>query len=133
MPETDVFLPNTDEAALILDETDPVRQALGFLDLGAHHVVVTLGARGAVSVSDALRVRIGTYPVSFVDATGGGDAFDAGYIAGLIDGRDELDCLRLASALGASCVRAVGATAGIFTREEADEFMKEHPLKIDRV
>lgn len=133
LPETDVFLPNTDEAALILNEEDPVRQALGFQDLGAHRVVVTLGDRGAISVSDSLRARVGAYSVPFVDATGGGDAFDSGYIAGLIDDLDEVDCLRLASALGASCVRAVGATAGIFTRTEADEFIKQHALRIHRI
>ena len=81
LPQTDVFLPNTDEAALILGETDPVRQALAFHDLGARRVVITRGEHGAVAVSDALRVRLGTYPVPFVDGSGGGDAFDAGYIA----------------------------------------------------
>ena len=124
LPETDVFLPNTDEAALILGETDPVRQAEAFRDLGARRVVITCGDRGAVAVSDALRVRLGTYPVAFVDGSGGGDAFDAGYIAGLLDGLPELDCLKLASAVGASCVRAVGTTAGIFTRPEADAFIR---------
>lgn len=131
LPETDVFLPNTDEAALILGETDPVRQAEAFLALGAKRVVITCGDRGAVALSETLRVRLGTYPVTFVDASGGGDAFDAGLIAGLIDGLSELDCLKLASAVGASCVRAVGTTAGIFTRPEADAFLRSHELKIE--
>ena len=34
LPHTDVFVPNADEAELILGETDPVRQALTFHDLG---------------------------------------------------------------------------------------------------
>lgn len=131
LPETDVFLPNADEAALILDEDDPLRQALRFRDLGARRVVVTRGERGAVAVSDGLRARLGSYPVTCVDGSGGGDAFDAGYIAGLIDGLDELDCLRLASAAGASCVRAVGTTAGVFTREEADAFIARNELTIE--
>jgi sugar/nucleoside kinase (ribokinase family) len=59
LPETDVFLPNTDEAALILGESDPLRQALAFRDLGARRVVITRGERGAVAVSEALRVRLG--------------------------------------------------------------------------
>ena len=130
LPETDLFLPNHDEAALILGETDPVRQALAFRDLGARRVVITCGERGAVVVSDGLRVRLGTYPVTFVDGSGGGDAFDAGYIAGLLDGLPELDCLKLASALGASCVRAVGTTAGVFTRPEADAFIGRHELAV---
>lgn len=133
LPETDVFLPNTDEAALILGETDPIRQAMAFRDLGASRVVITRGERGAVAVSEAIRVRLGTYPVPFVDGSGGGDAFDAGYIAGLLDGLDEFDCLRLASALGASCVRAVGTTAGVFNRPEADAFVARYELPIEPI
>ncbi len=101
LPHTDVFLPNADEAALILGESDPVRQALAFRELGARRVVITRGDRGAVSASEALRARVGVYPVPFVDGSGGGDAFAAGYIAGLLDDLPEPDCLRLASAVGA--------------------------------
>ncbi len=132
LPETDVFLPNADESALILEgETDPVRQALAFRAMGARRVVITQGERGAVAVSDNLRVRLGTYPVTFVDGSGGGDAFDAGYIAGLLDGLTEIDCLKLASAVGASCVRAVGTTAGVFTRPEANAFLHRHELSVE--
>jgi sugar/nucleoside kinase (ribokinase family) len=131
LPVVDVFLPNTDEATLILGEADPVRQALAFRDLGAKRVVVTRGERGAVAVSDTLRATLGIYSVPAIDATGGGDAFDAGYIAGLIEGRSEFECLQLASAVGASCVRAVGATTGIFNRAEAEEFIQARDLPIN--
>ena len=70
LPETDVFLPNADESSLILGETDPLRQAMMFRDLGARRVVITRGDFGAVAVSDQLRVRLGTYPVPFVDGLG---------------------------------------------------------------
>jgi sugar/nucleoside kinase (ribokinase family) len=128
LPHTDVFLPNADEAALILGEADPVRQARAFHELGARRVIVTGGDEGAVSISDTVQVRLGIYPVTYVDGTGSGDAFDAGYIAGLLDGLDEIGCLKLASAIGASCVRAVGTTAGVFTRREADAFIAAHDL-----
>jgi sugar/nucleoside kinase (ribokinase family) len=130
LPHTDVFVPNADEAELILGENDPIRQARAFHDLGARRVVITRGERGVVSVSDALRVRLGTYPVPFVDGSGGGDAFNAGYIVGLLEGQSELDCLKLGSAVGASCVRAVGTTAGLFTRAEADDFIARHDIPV---
>jgi sugar/nucleoside kinase (ribokinase family) len=131
LPETDLFLPNSDEATLILRESDPVRQARAFRDLGAKRVVITCGKHGAVSLSDDLQVRLGSYPITFVDGSGGGDAFDAGYMAGLLDGLPELECLKLASAVGASCVRAVGTTAGVFTRAEADAFVRCHELAVE--
>jgi sugar/nucleoside kinase (ribokinase family) len=131
LPHTDVFLPNADEAALVLGEHDPVRQAEAFRALGARRVVITQGEKGAVVVSEELRVRLGTFPVECVDASGGGDAFDAGYITAWLEGRDELGCLTFASALGASCVRAVGTTAGVFTKGEAERFLKEHRLAVE--
>jgi sugar/nucleoside kinase (ribokinase family) len=131
LPHTDVFVPNTDEAALILGETDPVRQATIFHEMGARRVVVTLGDRGLVSMSSEHRYRLGAYPVEFVDGSGGGDAFNAGYIVGLLEGRSELDCLKLASAVGASCVRAVGTTAGVFTRDEAEAFLHANDLSVE--
>ncbi len=131
LPHTDIFVPNTDEAALILGESDPVRQAVAFHDMGARRVVITRGEHGVISVSDELRVKLGTYPISFVDGSGGGDAFNAGYIVGLLEGRSELECLKLASAVGASCVRAVGTTAGVFTRDEAETFVSSHQLAVE--
>jgi sugar/nucleoside kinase (ribokinase family) len=131
LPEVDVFLPNTDEATLILGEPEPALQARMFHDLGARRVVITMGENGAVVVSDEMRARLGTYPIPYVDGSGGGDAFDAGYIAGLLDGLDELGCLKLASAVGASCVRAIGTTAGVFTREEADLFIAQNKLRVE--
>ena len=131
LPFADVFLPNTDEAALILGEDDPVRQALAFRDLGAGRVVVTRGEKGSIVVSETLQARLGAYPIEYVDGTGGGDSFDAGYIAGLIEGLPELECLQLAAAVGASCVRAVGTTAGIFNRDEARRFIQAHEMTVD--
>lgn len=128
--QTDVFLPNTDEADLILDEPDPWKQAIAFHGLGARKVVVTRGEHGSIAYSEELQVEIGTFPIDYVDGSGGGDAFDAGYIAGLLDGRDEMGCLTFASAIGASCVRAVGTTAGVFTRPEADAFLATHALRV---
>ena len=100
--------------------------------MGAKTVVVTLGGAGAVLVNERERLRAGVYPVDFVDASGGGDAFDAGFIVGLLRGCDATGCLQLAGALGASCVRALGTTPGVFTAAECQEFMAQHALRIER-
>ena len=52
--ETDVFLPNIDEADLILGEPDPVRQADLFRSMGAKLVVITRGEHGRRSPSPTL-------------------------------------------------------------------------------
>jgi sugar/nucleoside kinase (ribokinase family) len=131
LAETDVFLPNEDEAAIITALTDPLDQAQRFRDAGAGTVVITRGERGTLLVNDKLRIRAGTYPTNFVGGTGAGDAFDAGYIAGLLAGEDPIGCAKWGAALGASCVRSISATESVFTRNEAISFMREHELKIE--
>ncbi len=133
LPVVDVFLPNNTEAELILGEADPVRQAEAFRKMGAGTVVITLGGEGAVLVDGRQRLRSGVYPTEYVDGSGGGDAFDAGYIYGLLRGMDAEGCLKVASALGASCVRAIGTTPGVFTEPECREFIRKHTLRIERV
>ena len=39
----------------------------------------------------------------------------------------------MASAVGASCVRAIGTTAGVFTAEECAAFLKQNTLTIERI
>lgn len=131
LAETDVFMPNDDEAALITGVKDPLEQAERFRQAGARTVVITEGEKGTLLVGDKRRLRAGVYPIEFVGGTGSGDAFDAGYIAGLLAGEDPAGCLRWGSALGASAVRAIGATEGVFNRAEAEAFMKQHELTIE--
>jgi sugar/nucleoside kinase (ribokinase family) len=133
LPHVDVFLPNSDEARIISGETDPFRQAEFFQRRGVHTAVVTMGAEGAVLVRDGMHMKVGVFSVPYVDGSGGGDAFDAGFIYGLLRGLDAEGCLQVASALGASCVRAIGTTPGVFTRDECEAFLGEHSLAVHQV
>jgi len=133
LSHVDVFMPNDHEAELMTGEHDPVRQAECFRRLGATTVIITQGGVGAVLVGPNVRLRAGTFTMPFVDGSGGGDAFAAGYICGMLRGDDEQGCLRIASALGASCVRAVGTTTSVFTRRECEEFLSRNALRIERI
>jgi sugar/nucleoside kinase (ribokinase family) len=133
LPYVDVFVPNDHEARLILGEQDPLRQAERFHQMGAGTVIITMGDRGSILVGQGVRLHAEAYRVAFVDGTGGGDAFAAGYVAGLLRGLDEAGCLRNGSAVGVSCVRAIGTTTGVFTRAELEAFLRENPLRIERI
>lgn len=133
LAETDVFLPNEDEATAITGLANPREQAKRFRDAGARTVVITLGERGALLASDGLLVQAAPYPTEFVGGTGAGDAFTAGFIAGTLAGEDPIGCLKWGAALGASCVRSISATESVFTREEALEFMATHELHVTAI
>ncbi|HQR41478.1 MAG TPA: carbohydrate kinase family protein [Gemmatales bacterium] len=130
LPLVDVFLPNDDEAEVILNEANPRRQAELFHAMGASTVVITCGEKGSVLVNNRERLQADIFHMDYVDGSGSGDAFDAGYIAGMLRGLDARGCLTMASALGASCVRQVGTTPGVFTRQECDDYLQCHQLAI---
>ena len=94
---------------------------------------MTLGDRGSVLATEGRRLRAGAFAVPFVDGSGGGDAFAAGYIDGLLRGLDAEGCLLRASAVGASCVRAIGTTTSVFTREECEAFLRENTLQVEEI
>jgi sugar/nucleoside kinase (ribokinase family) len=131
LPETDVFLPNEDEARAITGLDNPLDQAERLLAVGAGTVVITCGSRGSVLATKGLRLSAKCYQVKYVGGTGAGDAFDAGYIAALLHGGDPRTCLTWGSAIGASCVRDVSATDGVFSRAEAESFIKTQELQIE--
>jgi sugar/nucleoside kinase (ribokinase family) len=133
LPWTDVFLPNDHEARAITQLTEPAAQAAAFRQAGAQTVVITCGNRGSVIASPNGIFRAAAFPVEFIDGTGSGDAFAAGYIHALLEGCVVSECVRVGSALGASCVRATGATTGVFNAAELSEFLSFHPLNVSPV
>lgn len=133
LPHCDVFMPNDHEAALITGLKDPRDQARLFRDLGAATVLITMGERGSILANSEGMYQANTFPIDYVDGSGGGDAFAAGYILGMISNQKDLDCLVTGSAVGASCVRAIGTTTGVFTLAELTEFLKHHKLDIRKV
>src|SRR5260370_10813078 len=69
---TDVFHANSDEAKLILGESNPLRQAEAFQVWGAKTAVITSGNEGAVLVGQGSRLRAGPFPVEYLHPSGGG-------------------------------------------------------------
>ncbi|MAT16840.1 MAG: carbohydrate kinase [Planctomyces sp.] len=129
LPWTDYFMPNDDEAELLTGLSDPVEQARKMHDAGVGTILITCGDEGTVVMSKDDRFRTRCYPVDFVDGTGSGDAFVAGFMHGLLDHKSLRDCVTCGSAMGASAVRAVGATTSVFTADELADFIDRHPLE----
>jgi sugar/nucleoside kinase (ribokinase family) len=127
LPHVDVFLPNHDEACILTGETDPMRQATALLDLGVGVAGITLGGEGACVCTSSKAIRAGKFVVDVVDPSGGGDAFDAGFIVGMLEGWDLATTVEFASAAGALACTALGCTAGLRTRGETLAFMRSQP------
>jgi 2-dehydro-3-deoxygluconokinase len=110
-----------DEAELLVGDCGgPERAAEALAALGPRQAVIRLGARGAAAVIDGEPHRQPGRPVHAVDPVGAGDAFVAGYLAGVLDGLAGADRLRTGVACGAFAVTVAGDWEGLPTRDELD-------------
>jgi sugar/nucleoside kinase (ribokinase family) len=128
----DIFLPNNDEACLLTGLTDTEDQLRAFLSMGANTVFITQGRRGVLAGRGHEYWKAGVFEMELIDPSGSGDAFDAGVITSILRGWDVPQTIRYASALGASAIRRLGTTDGVFTGVEAEEFIRTHPLDVHR-
>lgn len=95
-------------------------------DMGAAHVVTTLGADGSAYLTGdgGMRTVMG-YKVPVVDTTGAGDCYNAGLALSIAVGRSLKEAVDYASLVSALAVTKFGAQAGMPTEAEALKFMKE--------
>jgi sugar/nucleoside kinase (ribokinase family) len=128
LPYVDLFLPNEDEARALSGAEEPRLQAEIFRSAGAGAVVVTRGADGALMAAGDVRVELRAPGVEVVDGSGAGDAFAAGFICGFVEGWSLERSFAFATAVGASACTALGCTAGVFSRQQAEDFVIGHSL-----
>ncbi|MBM1195489.1 ribokinase [Pseudomonas weihenstephanensis] len=114
----DYLIPNESEAqalsGVVVDSLDSAelaaRTLMGF---GAGKVIVTLGAQGALFVSEQRAVHFAAPKVLAVDATAAGDTFVGAFSAALAAGRSEDQAIRFAQVAAALSVTRSGAQPSI--------------------
>jgi len=96
----DVFLPNNVEHEQLLQ--------LGWVERCAPITVVKRGEKGCTALSDNDAVSVEATHVNVVDATGAGDAFNAGFISAWLQRMSIEECLVAGNQCGADAVRHLG-------------------------
>jgi sugar/nucleoside kinase (ribokinase family) len=124
LPHVDFFLPNDNEAGRLTGESDTQSQRQ-LLRYGCDTVVITMGERGALLMNSRETIKMPAFVTQVVDPSGAGDAFAAGVIVGVLEKWEMARTLRFANAIGASACMALGCTAGVFTRPQADAFLAQ--------
>lgn len=115
--EADFLLINEEEAKLYAKRKS-LTQAESFWKRHARNTVIKLGANGSRWISPRGTVEEVAPKVSPVDTTGAGDAFNAGFLAGLLSGLPARRALRLGNTVGARSTRAMGGLDGLPRLEE---------------
>lgn len=121
--QADVLLPNEAEALALSGADSPDAAALALAAAGPR-LAVKLGERGALCADGPRLRRVSLPPVTPVDTTGAGDCFNAGLIAGLLQGLALPDAAALGCAAGALSTSAPGGTASAPRLPAAAELAK---------
>ena len=110
---SDIFCPNESETELItglpvssIEEAGAAARAL--LDKGAGTVILTLGERGSLLVSDRQTEHIPAEEVNTLDSTGAGDAFIGSLAYYVAAGKTLPEAVRRANGIAAISVQASG-------------------------
>jgi len=125
-----VFM-NADEARRLIDvEIDNIVQLLDRLtDWGPELIIITDGPRGSYlrKGRETWFMPIYPDPAPAVDRTGAGDAFASTFAAALALGRSPLEALAWSPINSMSVVQQIGAQAGLLSRKELIEYLKNAP------
>jgi len=117
LPRGDVILANESEALAMTGAAD-VRGAMERMAGLCPCVVIKRGADGASGIADGEIAEAPAEPAQVVDATGAGDAFNAGFLFGWLAKRPLEESLTLGNICGARAVESFGGYLGCPRQEE---------------
>jgi ribokinase len=80
---------------------------------GVKVVAVKLGANGCFLTDGKESHLLKPFEVEVVDTTGAGDAWNAGFLYGLLQNRKLLECGRLGNYVASRCITRMGARKGL--------------------
>jgi len=106
--ETDILFANEAEL-LSLYETEDFDAALDQLRQEVALAAVTRSEKGSVIIAGAERFDVAAVPTKVVDTTGAGDAYAAGFLAGMAHGKALPECGRWGSVAAAEAISHFGA------------------------
>jgi len=125
MQKSSYVLPGEDELKLLMDCPKLATAIDKAHSLGISNLVVKTGEKGAVvACGDEGSLNIAGFTVKNpVSSMGAGDCFDAGFVAGLLNGEPLGQCARWGNALGAFCLMASGPYQALPSFPELQAFL----------
>ena len=124
----DIITPNESEAEILTDmPTETNSQAMEaahhLLSKGVETVILTLGSRGSLLLTEKMEKRIPAYSVDVIDTTAAGDAFCGALAAILSNGSIIEEAIKIANAAGALAVTKLGAEPSLPTKKDIDQLI----------
>lgn len=127
--DVDLFMPNEKELchlARVDDVETAVARTLAMMRRGK--IILKQGAAGATAYAkNSAPVRVPALPITPVDTTGAGDAFDAGFLRELVRGATLEECMRMGVVCGGLATTARGGIRALPTVTEANAWLAKLP------
>ncbi|HEY3189085.1 MAG TPA: ribokinase [Solirubrobacteraceae bacterium] len=125
-PLVDYLTPNEGEAARLSGrpDLDPAAAGRLLLGRGVRHVIVTLGEQGVVVCDGTGDRRTAAFPVTAVDTTAAGDAFNGAFASALASGAPLGEATRFGMAAAALACTRRGAQTSLPWRREVEEMLR---------
>lgn len=120
----DIALLGQAEAKQILGTQTEEESVGALLKMGISRIGLKLGARGAVAADADRFFRIPPYPAAVVDTVGAGDAFNAGFLCGILEDKPLKECGFLGNVMGSFAVGGKGDTETLPTRTELERSLR---------
>jgi len=95
------------------------------LGLGIPVIVITLGANGALLLTEEQTVHVPARKVTVVDTTAAGDAFVGGFTVALLRGYGLVDAVRYATCAGTLATTVLGAQTSLPSAAQVQAFYEE--------
>jgi ribokinase len=116
LPKTDILILNKEEAESLIGKKDIKELLFELRNLGAKTVVITDGANGSYSVSDAREViNQKAEKAEVVSKTGAGDAYSSGFLGAILSGKSTRDAMKWGSINASSVLSKIGAQTGLLS------------------
>lgn len=124
---TDILLSTEEEFYDWTGVDDKFNSARSFLNSGPTMVVTKTGPDGCLVVTEEEQLICPGFAVEVIDTIGAGDAFAAGFVAALIEGKPLYEAAMLANAVGAATVTHMGTGSLLPQRSEIDALLTKGP------
>jgi ribokinase len=116
--KTSVMMPNAGEIALLTGKSDYKAGARMLINEGIEVLAVKLGNKGCYVTNGDEDHMVEPFKVKVVDTTGAGDAFDAGFIYGLLSAKDINEAGKIGNFVASRSITAMGARTGLPTLDD---------------
>lgn len=120
----DLLFLNEIEVKLLTGIKNIEKAARSALKMGPKIVALKSGKKGCIVLTKEKKIYSPAFSVKVADTSGAGDAFDAGFLTGVIKGWDLKKAARFANAVGALSTMKVGARSALPNRREVKRFLR---------